>query len=215
MNEGTCTKCNVVLSPRKMLDHFKKCTLPDLAGEKHKTFLVRISAMGTTDYWLYIRLNSATSLKRLDHFLRRTWVECCGHLSQFLIEDACYSDDVEDDSGFETKKNTVKSGKVLYKGLKFTYEYDMGTTTGLNLLVIGEYHEKERDTDITLLARNNTLSHKCQKCGKTATLICSECIYEDGSPFLCNTCAKNHKCGEDMALPVVNSPRMGMCGYTG
>jgi hypothetical protein len=24
-----------------------------------------------------------------------------------------------------------------------------------------------------------------------------------------------HKCGEDMMLPVVNSPRVGMCGYTG
>ena len=25
----------------------------------------------------------------------------------------------------------------------------------------------------------------------------------------------NLKCEEDMLLPVVNSPRMGMCGYTG
>lgn len=26
---------------------------------------------------------------------------------------------------------------------------------------------------------------------------------------------KTHECGEDMLLPVVNSPRVGMCDYTG
>jgi len=33
--------------------------------------------------------------------------------------------------------------------------------------------------------------------------------------WLCDECAPKHKCGEDMLLPVVNSPRVGKCGYTG
>ncbi len=33
--------------------------------------------------------------------------------------------------------------------------------------------------------------------------------------WLCDSCAEDHKCGEDMLLPVVNSPRTGVCGYTG
>ncbi|MDD4580331.1 MAG: hypothetical protein PHF80_06615 [Methanothrix sp.] len=32
---------------------------------------------------------------------------------------------------------------------------------------------------------------------------------------VCDECGKTHECGEDMLLPVVNSPRVGMCDYTG
>jgi hypothetical protein len=32
---------------------------------------------------------------------------------------------------------------------------------------------------------------------------------------LCQACAEDHECGEDMQLPVVNSPRVGVCGYAG
>ena len=37
----------------------------------------------------------------------------------------------------------------------------------------------------------------------------------EGEGWVCDECAPKHKCGEDMLLPVVNSPRVGMCGYTG
>lgn len=32
---------------------------------------------------------------------------------------------------------------------------------------------------------------------------------------LCDTCAESYECGEEMLLPVVNSPRVGMCAYDG
>jgi len=32
---------------------------------------------------------------------------------------------------------------------------------------------------------------------------------------VCEGCAGEHECGEEMLLPVVNSPRVGMCGYEG
>jgi len=32
---------------------------------------------------------------------------------------------------------------------------------------------------------------------------------------LCDECAKQHACGMDMLLDVVDSPRVGECGYTG
>jgi hypothetical protein len=34
-------------------------------------------------------------------------------------------------------------------------------------------------------------------------------------PAYHGTCAGGHECGEEMLLPVVNSPRVAMCGYTG
>ena len=43
---------------------------------------------------------------------------------------------------------------------------------------------------------------------------CAQCIYEGGG-WLCEACAKSHECGEEMLLPVVNSPRVGTWGYTG
>jgi hypothetical protein len=60
----------------------------------------------------------------------------------------------------------------------------------------------------------------CVTCGiEPATQMCSVCIYNEDAKF-CDKCAKKHakKC-EDFAdyasLPVVNSPRVGVCCYTG
>src|SRR6266699_6043638 len=50
--------------------------------------------------------------------------------------------------------------------------------------------------------------------GCSPTHICTQCIYKDKG-YLCDTCARSHKCGEEMLLPLVNSPRAGVCGYTG
>ena len=33
--------------------------------------------------------------------------------------------------------------------------------------------------------------------------------------YLCDACAKEHACGEELLQPVVNSPRAGVCGYPG
>jgi hypothetical protein len=33
--------------------------------------------------------------------------------------------------------------------------------------------------------------------------------------FYCDKCLTKHECGDEMSLPVVNSPRMGVCGYCG
>lgn len=111
---------------------------------------------------------------------------------------------------------------VLSKGLKFQYEYDFGTTTELNLRVVSEGYAQasEENEVIRVLARNDPPSTTCESCGNNAAElicpICGESMY--GRP-LCKKCARKHKCdeyfSEDMLLPVVNSPRTGLCGYTG
>jgi hypothetical protein len=53
-------------------------------------------------------------------------------------------------------------------------------------------------------------------CGQSADYMCLCCRYEEDNPFVCKTHMAEHACGEDKGvLPVVNSPRMGVCGYTG
>jgi hypothetical protein len=70
---------------------------------------------------------------------------------------------------------------------------------------------------IYLMARNNLPNFHCQECVQPASWLCIECLYEDDNTgFLCDEHVKvhlHHEISEPM--PVVNSPRMGMCGYDG
>ena len=87
------------------------------------------------------------------------------------------------------------------------------TTTELDLQCISERKGKAR-SNIEVAARNDMPDFLCDECGKPAKEICSECLWE-GKGLLCESCAEDHECGEEMLLPVVNSPRMGECAYTG
>jgi hypothetical protein len=113
----------------------------------------------------------------------------------------------------------LQAGKLFTKGFALNYEYDFGSSTNLTLEVVSEYPIKA-EKDIVLLSRNEPLSMICSSCGKAAaTQICMACIYDEASYF-CDKCARKHakKCEEfdDYAsMPIVNSPRMGVCGYTG
>ncbi len=74
--------------------------------------------------------------------------------------------------------------------------------------------DKKRKKSIELMARNVQPQIKCSCCENEATHVCAQCFY-DNTGWLCSTCAQIHECGEDMLLPVVNSPRVGVCGYCG
>jgi len=151
----------------------------------------------------------------LDHFLRDTWLECCGHLSAFTIGGVRYSVDAaiyEWDMG--SKNMQVPLDQVLHPGHTCSYEYDFGSTTELALKVISEREVPAKKKAIEILARNNLPLVSCDVCGKPATTTCTQCIYEDKG-WLCDACAKDHECGEEMLWPMVNSPRAGVCGYTG
>jgi hypothetical protein len=114
----------------------------------------------------------------------------------------------------------VALSEVLKPGMKFGHQYDFGSTTALALRVVGEYGGAARgkkEEPVRVLARNDPPEIRCGKCGKPAELVCTECLCE-GRGWLCKSCAKKHEdeCeGGEMMLPVVNSPRVGVCGYCG
>lgn len=107
--------------------------------------------------------------------------------------------------------------EALTVGQKFTHEYDFGSTTYLKLRVVSEREgvaHKGRNA-IQIIARNLQPEIPCRECGKPAV------VAEPGGYFiwdsaLCKQCAKKDTewSYEDM-LPIVNSPRTGVCGYTG
>ncbi len=110
----------------------------------------------------------------------------------------------------------VKLGDVLSEDARFQHVYVFGTSTELKLRVVGEREGRIGNEHLRPLSRNEPLTWECDVCGAEATEICTMCMYEKENPFYCEDHAVDHDCDEpEMLLPVVNSPRMGMCGYAG
>ncbi|MFH1916039.1 MAG: hypothetical protein ABIJ21_02130 [Nanoarchaeota archaeon] len=204
ISKGKCRLCNKEFSQRGMKKHILAC---DKDKGQENVFLIKAEA---GPFWVYFEIETEKTLKKLDAYLKDLWLECCGHLSAFTISNQRYSI-YEQELDSDEKDMNAKLRNVLKLGLAFQYEYDFGTTTELLLTCL---KEKQGSKGIYIIARNEPLDWKCEKCKKQAKEICTQCIWE-GKGFLCNKCAKQHKCEEEYFLPIVNSPRMGMCGFTG
>jgi len=220
-SRGTCFLCDGTFSNAGMTRHIQGClqkhpaggpTSPQAQLRRARVFHLVVQGRYAPGYWLHLEARASARLDDLDQFLRHIWLECCGHLSAFTIGEQSYSDSPTDD--FIEKNMRVELGHVLEPRLRFTHEYDFGSTTHLALKVASERDAEYRREPIRLLARNNPPPIPCGVCGKPAVVLCAECRYEpDG--WLCKACARKHECSDEMFLPVVNSPRVGVCGYTG
>lgn len=110
---------------------------------------------------------------------------------------------------------SARLSEVLEVGMKFFHKYDYGSTTALGLKVVALRQQGLPKGAVQLLARNEAPQVSCQRRRiLPATQICTECAW-NGEGWLCESCAVAHECGDEMCLPVVNSPRVGVCGYTG
>ena len=224
-SKGTCTFCHGEFSKLAMARHLETCeqrvSVEAKAGRKQKAQQIRkfhlvVEGRGLPVYWMHLEVTSSATLTTLDQFLRNTWLECCGHLSAFEIGGMRYAIDagMYDDEEMGEKSMRVRLEKVFSAGQSCSYEYDYGTTTELKLKVVAERQGAKKGNAIQVLARNIAPLILCDVCGKTATEVCSPCIFA-GKGWLCDDCAVEHECGEEMLLPVVNSPRVGMCAYGG
>jgi len=108
---------------------------------------------------------------------------------------------------------------VFQNRVKLFHEYDYGTTTRVILKARRQYrlHLSE---DVLLLSRNEPIELTCTNCKKKPAInICTACWYDEEA-FFCEACSNEHAetCEDfdDYAnMPIVNSPRMGECGYFG
>jgi hypothetical protein len=217
-SKGKCCLCKGVFGKPVMTRHLAKCrqehgAKAETSSEKKSTaFHLVVEGRYLPEYWMHLEVPTKATLERLDGFLRDTWLECCGHLSEFTIEGIRYSMSPMD--GFNDKDLRAKLGEVVSPGMKFEHRYDFGSTTRLRLKVVSQLDSDSESTKIRILARNEPPPIVCTTCGEPATQVCTECLYE-GKGWLCEKCVRTHKCGDEMLLPVVNSPRVGVCGYTG
>lgn len=212
-SEGKCKFCKNSFSGTAMTRHLESCkerTKTNENGEKQsRIFLIRANA---APFFVYFEADESLTLNKIDNFLRHLWLECCGHLSAFTIGDKQYTS--RPDPEFSDEDMNIKLEGVLRPSMEFIHEYDFGSTTLLNMKCISE-RQGELKKEIEIIARNNMPEFNCDKCGKPAKEICTECMWNDEEVLLCESCAKEHEHDEEMFLPVVNSPRMGVCGYTG
>lgn len=201
---GTCELCGQRESSAKMTRHLEACAVSHGGkGPSQELITLEFAARADPRYWIQLEVRASAKLKALDSFLRELWLECCGHLSSFAIG--------RDELGMNS---TV--GNVLgTKGQTLRYQYDFGSTTELEGRVLGTRRGSLGRAVVRILARNDALVWTCAQCENPAAIVCPFCAW-DGTGVLCSGHAKEHEhAGEDAYLPVVNSPRMGVCGYTG
>jgi hypothetical protein len=161
------------------------------------------------DFWLDLEMKGSATLQDLDRYLRAIWLECCGHLSLFSTGGWSEEDQLP---------NKTRIDQILDPGVQILHIYDFGTSS--ETFVKGVAVREGMPTTsrpIALMARNNPPELICMECDQPASGICIECVYEDDKDgLLCRQHVKTHPhrdYGDPM--PVVNSPRMGMCGYEG
>ncbi len=228
---GTCSLCNKRLSKAGITRHLKTCTQAhdgSGGGRPVRLFHIRVEGKDSPQYWINLEIQAKATLQNLDSYLRRLWLDCCGHLSAFTIGHVTFSyqrssfggmpgifaHDLFDDD--EEQDMEIPLEEVLEPGMRFLHDYDFGSTTTLVLRVTGERRGRSGDQPLRLLARNEEPDHGCDLCDRKATQICIECTWAPNRDSLfCEQHATDHECGEDMLLPVVNSPRMGVCAYSG
>lgn len=203
-SSGKCEICGQSAEKVAMARHFGEC-LPahDGKGKTGRLVQLRFEAPGDPRYWLYVESRAEATLQHVDALLRRVWLECCGHMSAFYVG--------QGEVAQGSRVGTVFSSKDL----KFRYEYDFGSTTLLGGQVVGMREGISSRSPVRLLARNDPPAWSCEECGASATTVCPFCLDEGGGLF-CEPHAEKHShAKEEVYLPVVNSPRMGVCGYTG
>ena len=112
----------------------------------------------------------------------------------------------------EDRSLEVSLERVLKVGQKFSYIYDYGSSTYINLRVIAEREGivQNKKEPVQLLARNTAPAFPCIVCEKPATTVAMGYFTNSiADSVFCTECA-NKQVEEGRMLPIINSPRAGV-----
>ena len=215
-SQGTCSYCGAEIAKGGVTKHLSACAKRQAIIEEaeHRQAAsetlchLRVQDAWRSEFWLDLEVRGVSTLKDLDHYLRCIWLECCGHMSQFSIGGW---------RGNEIPKNR-RVAEVFKSGVELTHIYDFGTSSETLIKAVGTRVGKPTTAHpIVLMTRNLMPEVQCIECKQAATWLCMECLTEEDKwGALCDEHAQTHphdNYGEP--LPLVNSPRLGMCGYDG
>jgi hypothetical protein len=215
-SQGKCAYCNKEFAKGSVKKHLAACTERQekiAAAEQKKgtsatLYHLRIQDAHTPGFWLDLEVRDTATLDHLDSYLRAIWLECCGHMSQFSV------------GGWRGQEIPMsrKVSNVFKPGVELTHIYDFGTSSETLIKFVETREGKPTNhKPIALMARNLLPPSKCIECEEPARWLCTECTIEENVwGILCDRHAKSHphdNYGDP--IPLVNSPRLGMCGYDG
>lgn len=215
---GQCRLCAKSFTRGGMARHVRACQAKMAGGAGTGGLLVAIRDRPVGSYWLVAQVAADATWYDLDELLRDIWVECCGHMSCFVVDGRTFTDEGEDADWADDPASMAEViSETVGVGSRLRYEYDFGTTTELEGQVLATAQRGALGA-VEVLARNEPLSWPCAECGRPATEVCAMCHQVFGARcWYCEACRYLHRCSDsgDYFLPVVNSPRVGLCGYTG
>ena len=213
-SRGRCVFCGHETTKASMGKHLLSCVqrqaqIADAQQTKCKPealYHLRVQDAYSSQFWLDLEVRGSATLNDVDDYLRAIWLECCGHMSEF----------------YGSNRNTLAKSRrvdaVFDKDVELLHIYDFGTSSETRIKAIGQrLGVPLTKHPIVLMARNLMPEAICIECDQPASYLCMECMIEDGEAgTLCAKHASTHP-HEDYGEPLelVNSPRMGMCGYTG
>ncbi len=202
---GRCFGCGQRVAKSVMTRHIKKClpTVEEDPESQTEMMLLRVDAAYSKLYWLYLGVEPDVALYDIDYALRQIWLECCDHSSAFF---SC-SMRCEPDMDMTCAQAFAFDAKPL------EYIYDFGSSTRLKITAAGSSPART-SLSVWRLAQNEDPVWRCALCEEPASQIVSEAACGSNS-LLCDTHAEPRIAQGDMLLPVVNSPRMGVCGFGG
>ena len=223
---GECLFCGREMTRSGLSKHLHSCPSRSEAvakakqGKKQTIYHLQVHDAWSGGFWLHLEMGGTATLEELDEYLRAIWLECCGHLSSFEIGDTRYTQILDDGYSMgDEEPMSAQVRKIFEHGMSIPYEYDFGTTSELVVSVVGERAGKMLSKHpISLMARNRFEPAQCADCDQNATWLCVQC-FEERDDSLCELCdihAESHGCDDyGGPTPLVNSPRVGMCGYVG
>ncbi len=211
---GKCVFCDREMTRSGLARHLRICpqrqeainAANQASGSDQPIYHLQVQDEWGGDFWLHLEMKGSATLDDLDSYLRTIWLECCGHLSQFSVG-GWRGDEIP---------MSCKIAQVFQVGVELTHIYDFGTSSETLVKAVDVRQGKPLTPHpIFLMARNEMQEVKCMKCDRTATWFCQECMYEmHVTGALCEEHAREHP-HDEYIMAVVNSPRMGMCGYNG
>jgi hypothetical protein len=167
-------------------------------------------------------MRGSAKLSDLDDYLRAIWLECCSHLSGFYLPSNYFAQNMNifDRNEFDDNslRMNLKVDNLFQLGLELKHLYDFGTTSETHVKVVSMRNGVPLTTHpIVLMARNNMPDVVCSVCDEPAHWFCELCSEEQQeSVYLCDEHAKTDPHKKEMEpSQLFNSPRAGMCGYSG
>lgn len=111
--------------------------------------LYQIELSSNTSFWLNIEVKESATLKDLNFFLERNWIECCGHISQVTVQGQIYD-------------GTISLNKILNQDSEIVYHY------GENTIITGKVSSVRKgsvDKKVNLLSRKFIAEdERCPSC---------------------------------------------------